>query len=184
VKKRILALASILALVAVLAVPMAAFAATSTVTGNPTATIDITVPATKAITLVPGASASTAVDSVTVSCNTATWLVKAKDADATNTNGYMAPYATTAAGYQPSGVKLASVMSVIAASATGATGATVALPTEGTILTGSAVVSSQAYTLTFSQPVSYSDAILSGDGSATSLPNTYRIVVTFTASTS
>jgi hypothetical protein len=169
-------------LIAVAVVAALCIGAVSKVNASP-GTIDITVPATKAITLIPGTT-SIAVDTITVSCDTAAWLVTAKDADATNTNGHMAPYATTAAGYQPSGVKLASVMSVIAASGTGATGATVALPTEGTILTGSAVVSSQAYTLTFSQPVGYSDIVLTGDGSTTSAPNTYCIVVTFTGSSS
>ena len=54
-KKRILSLAMVLALVLAVAVPMVVFAEDTNVTGNPTASIiDITVPASKPITLTPG----------------------------------------------------------------------------------------------------------------------------------
>jgi len=152
--------------------------AVSRVTASPA--IDISVSAAKAITLTPGII-STAVDTITVTCDTTTWKVTAADADAT-TSGKMTAYATGAAAYDPTPAKLASAMSVKATTATGAIGAEVTLPAGGDILTGSAVVDAQAYTLTFSQPVSYLDVTLTGDGETNEAPNTYRIVVTFTGS--
>ena len=182
-RKRILVSSIVLALVLVLVVPLAVKAEVTDVQGNVSSTIDFDVPLSNAITLTPGTT-STTTDTITVSCSNTSWSVTATDADAT-TGGHMTAYATTAAGYDTtSPEKLASAMSVIAASGPGATGDTALLPTGGTILTGSQAVELQGYTLTFSQPVSYVDAILTGDGSDTEYPNTYRIVVTFTASTS
>jgi len=189
VKKRILVLGAVLALVAALVIPTAALAGDTAVTGNPAATIDITVPGGFAMTpLTPGTTPTSSGKTITVSANKIGWLVTATDDNVAVTNGKMTAYSVGDALYDPTTpAKLASVMGVIGVSATGATGATVALPTGGAILTGTAAVSGQAYTVTFSQPVSYLDVVLTGDGITPTVtgeePDTYRIVVTFTGST-
>jgi hypothetical protein len=184
-KKHLMIFAVLVAVVTVLVIPMGVTAATSgdtAVTGNIGTLIDISVSGTASISLVAGTTPTTT-GTVTVSCNDTSWTVSAGDSNTTVTNGFMTAYATTAGGYDPTDpAQLDSPMSVTGSSVGSVTGAgPFTLPTGGAIFTGSAMVSSQACTVTFSQPVSYADTVLTGDGSTTELPNTYRIVVTFTA---
>jgi hypothetical protein len=146
--------------------------------------IDITVPANISIALVPGIIPCTATGTITVTAaETTTWVVSASDTDIINTNGKMTAFASTANGYDTTNpAQLASTMVVAGITGTGATGASITLPASGNILIGNSEVTLQPYTLTFSQLVSYSDIVLTGDGSTTELPDTYLIIVTFIAS--
>ncbi|MBT9140437.1 MAG: hypothetical protein DDT30_01014 [Dehalococcoidia bacterium] len=142
------------------------------VTGVLAPAIAITVPVHVPITLVPG-TVSTAPGTVTVSANAA-WTIQAKDRGAV-TAGRMTAWASGAGAHPANPAKLAAPMSVSGA------GGTVTLPTKGPILSGAGLVHAEVHHIIFSQPVAWTDAPLRGDGTTAGNPNTYRIVITFTA---
>lgn len=155
------------------AFPQGAAAASSTtsavLTADQTSAIEITVTGTELPwTLSPGTTfAENNVLQVVVN-STANWGIDASDADITNTNGFMTDY--TGSAYVP-GTKLAHALQVAANG-----GTYVALPTGGSILTGTAGTLQASYPLGFQQAVTYADPVLPN-------PNVYRIEVTLTGTT-
>lgn len=102
---------------------------------------------------------------------TGSWELKVKNADST-TSGKMTKYNVGTATYD-TGVKLASPMSILAA---GGTGEKTLTTSDQVIRTGGATgQGGQDVTITFRQPVSWSDPVLDSGYK-------YRIVVTFTGS--
>lgn len=172
--KKLVGVLGTLALLSLLVMPMAVFAAdtdsdTTEVKGNPTATIDITAPAGMAtFTLIIGSNDDTGTLNVLSNID---WTCKVKDADVTNTNGFVTSWNGTA--YDTS-LKLDNAMHVICT----AEGTDVTLPTEATIAagdeTGQSDDTGENFTIKFSQVVEYGDERLSGS-------DVYRIVVTFSA---
>jgi len=174
--KRILALAGILALVGVLAVPMPAFAAddtdTTTASGNPTAAIETTITGSiSGMTLTVGGTNedTTSVD-MNVKCNTGTWTVKVKEVvDGNNAaDGKMASYNGTA--YVSGGEVLANAIKVKSS----VTNTYVDLSdTAQTIESGSATLpAGNDYDIGIKQVIVYGDKVLTS-------PNVYRITITF-----
>ncbi len=94
------------------------------------------------------------------------WTVTATDADTANTTGYMTSYNGTAYN---TGTKLGNPMKV----GCSAQGTQVTMPSGGTVATGSGNAN---LTIFFRQKIEYRDPVLS-------TPNYYRIVITFTGST-
>jgi hypothetical protein len=139
---------------------------------NPGPTIAITAPTDiTGWTLSPqGTQPKTATGTLTVTTTGATsfnWSATASDSDSTNTNGKMTKYSNSA---YVTGTKLGTAMQV-----QGPVLATRTLPGGGTVVEGSGDVTAQPYTITFKQGVSWSDVVVTP-------PDSYRIVVTFTAS--
>ena len=146
-----------------------------TITGNPTAVIDITV--TGGITgwvLVVGSNTRADDVDLTVSSNYIDWTVTVKDdldgSKIAGTAGKMANW--TGAAYESD--SLAANLTVEGKSvADKTTGAEVTLSgTDQTIETGIDVIDTQAMDITIGQAVAYTDPRLPGS-------NVYRIIVTF-----
>lgn len=166
--------------VAVMVGPVsAATSGTSNVTGNPAATIDITV--TGNITnwaLAIGANNDASTVALTVSANNPGWTVQVKDtmdhSKPAGTEGKMSEYNTATDLFVTSSPKtLTNAMHVQGGSGTGYAGSDVTLTqNDQAMVTGSAAVSTQAVTTTISQNVAYTDQRLSG--------TVYRMFVTFT----
>jgi len=173
--RKLVGIWGILALLSLLVIPMAVFAAdtdtgTTEVTGNPTATIDITAPTEMlTFTLIIGGNSNTGTLNVLSNID---WTCKVKDADTTNTNGFMTSWNGTA--YDTS-LKLDNAMHVLYETAPTAD---VTLPTEANIVAGTEAGQSddagENFTIKFSQVVEYGDERLATG-------NNYRIVVTFSA---
>ena len=94
------------------------------------------------------------------------WSVAATDEDKTNTNGHMTKYRSSA---YVTDTTLGTAMQV-----QGSAG-TVTLPAGGDVVTGSGTVTGAEYTITFRQTALWTDAVVTS-------PDSYRIIVTFTAS--
>lgn len=140
----------------------------TTITGNVKGAIKITAPDDISWELDPSITQpNTQTGTLHVKANK-DWQVTAKDADTTNTNGYMAEW--DGSTYISGGKKLSNAMKVSAASE-------VTLPTGGVVQTGTRTGGlGQDVTVTFKQEVTWDDEALTTEG------HVYRIVVTFTGS--
>ena len=177
-KKKILIIAMALALVSVIAMPIAAFAEDSTVTGQQGVSINISVPASVAFgtfSSVNGPNSSN--QSITVN-TTGTWQIQVKDAMDTfgsvakpaGSGGKMVEASGT--DYITPSPKILTNALVIDASSVG--GVSVTLSASDQALFSGQLAYSGTKSIAFRQTTAYDPALPA--------ENSYRIVVTFTAS--
>jgi hypothetical protein len=183
--------AKVLVMIGILIIAFAAVvtpvmaASTTTITGNPTAVIAVSVTGgTVNLALNPQISPATdSSQTLTVSANAVGWTVAAKDgldgSKPVGTLGFMVEAASSGGAYiTPTPKNLTAVMNVTGGIMTGANAAPVIIKLDkaasgGTIETGTAAVDGTTGSITFSQIANYVDQRLTG-------PETYQMVVTFT----
>jgi hypothetical protein len=163
-------------------------ASTTTITGNPTSVIAVSVTGGTVNLPLNPQSTQPITDSsqtLTVSANAIGWTVAVEDKldkDPTNASsaskpnkGYMSQHNTTTGYATVSPLKLFALMNVTGETmTTGTTPATARLDASGVIETGTAVASGSTGLISFKQISNYVDQVLTGTG------NDYQIIVTFT----
>ncbi len=186
--RKLLAIVVTLALVVVLLVPVTALAGTSgatTITGNPSAAVDISVSPSVSFTLAATGTNTDTSSSIVVKCNTDWNIGVTGDTSSNKTySGNMWEWDASKSGYvaSPSGKYLSANMTVQTVNtASGKAKAIVTVGTGGNLWSSNpiytdAVNAGTTYTMTLTQATTYDDPRLAS--------NDYRIVITYTASTS
>jgi hypothetical protein len=178
-KTKVLILLGIL-IIAFAAMVAPVMAADATITGNPTAVIDVSVPTGSqsiGLTLEPGQAAVSdpANPEITVSSNEVGWTVTATDTTpSTTVKGHMSKYDTAYdfTKYLTNAMTIAHTS--IPLVTTG--GSSDLSSSSNTIATGLATVDEQSVPFTITQTVLYTDPVLSSAN--------YQMIVTFTGSVS